>query len=125
MKAFGRVLLVLILIGWVPATNMCVLASVYPQVFSDCCSTGTSDSDDDCCSSCMALENGLVPWTSHSLVQVVLVRASDLSANKPIALLVDNKQSCSEFFSSPPELLKTWQFSFRAALAPRAPSLVS
>ena len=26
---------------------------------------------------------------------------------------------------SPPELAKTWQFSFRAALPPRAPSLVS
>jgi hypothetical protein len=32
---------------------------------------------------------------------------------------------CVEFGVSPPELCKSWQFSFRAASAPRAPSFAS
>jgi hypothetical protein len=121
----GRCLLILVLIGWLPATNVCALASAYPQIFSDCCSSSTSGSDDDCCPNCTQLENALVAWTGHSPVPVVSFQTSDVSLNRPIGLLADGKKPFTQFFSGPSELLKTWQFSFRAALPPRAPSLAS
>jgi hypothetical protein len=125
VKLIGKCLLVLILIGWLPATNVCALAAAYPQIFLNCCSSSTADSDDDCCPNCTPLESGLVAWTVHSPVPIASFQTTDVSLNRLIALLADGDEWLSEFFSGPPELLKTWQFSFRAALAPRAPSLAS
>jgi hypothetical protein len=65
-----------------------------------------------------------------------LVHDQRESAPRPVRMLVplsdpfeltplENLICCVEFGVSPPELCKSWQFSFRAASAPRAPSFAS
>jgi hypothetical protein len=51
----------------------------------------------------------------------MLVPLSDLFELAPLQNLI----LCAELGVAPPELGKCWQFSFRAASAPRAPSSVS
>jgi hypothetical protein len=51
----------------------------------------------------------------------ILVPLSDPFELTPLRNLV----CCAEFGVAPPELSKCWQFSFRAASAPRAPSFAS
>lgn len=88
---------------------------------------GTTHQESDCeTDSCASLESGFYKTESGwltvppppALLSPFLTMVS-LEAAQPAA-----SQSII-FDSAPPELPKVWQFSFRTALPPRAPSFVS
>jgi hypothetical protein len=108
-------------LAWVPITSHCVLEKLPGLQFFQCASDTQQESD---CNgdSCAQVETAsykvsktqtsvpLPPLTV--LLQVSLVEI--LPAQQPLPAT-----------AAPPEIPKGWQFSFRTALAPRAPSFVS
>jgi hypothetical protein len=124
-----RTIALTLLALWLPVSMHCSLETIPGFNLLDwCCDTGASQSAKDDCSqdSCGEIESGLYkiednPALTPSMA-VVLAMASSVEAMQP------PKTTPTVFLptgSSPPELAQTWQFSRRAALPVRAPSVVS
>ena len=114
---------------WLPATNHCRLESISALAFLVCCDHegGAPHQDNDCdTDGCAVVESGFYKTEDAKVdaVAPVLVMAVFLLPTvEQIALL---PPLLADFFTiASPELPVTWQFSFRAALPPRAPSLAS
>jgi hypothetical protein len=113
---------------WLAATNHCRLEQIPALSFLPCCEKGGSSQDDDCqTDGCASVEDGLYK-TENNQVQVV----TPVFALIPFLVLPGQNaapglESVREALPNlaPPELPKSWQFSFRAAAPPRAPALVS
>jgi hypothetical protein len=117
---------------WVAVGSHCLLGALPGLEFLSCCQHTESEQtpahqEEDCAGdACSVIESGLYR----------LEKPQDM-AIKPLLPLVaglstapDADQSDETAFSvsiclSPPELSRTWQFSQRTALPPRAPSSVS
>jgi hypothetical protein len=126
VRWFTKSAAVLMLALWVPVTMHCALETVPGFGFLQWCCGGdeTSQQDHDCSSdSCSVLESGFYriednPAVAPSLAVVLALAASDWVAElraEPVLHFVPVS-------SAPPELPRFWQFSYRAALPPRAPS---
>jgi hypothetical protein len=124
-KAMIALLLALL---YLPATGHCALeqAGWFPEA-GDCCeqtASATGSQTSSCAEGCCPVESGDYfsrnkDRTSVMIVAVpafVMVLALDILPKQ--SLLVSPE-------SSPLELLKIWQFAYRTALPPRAPSFVS
>jgi hypothetical protein len=127
VKWLKAVVAMVLLVVWMPATMCCALERAGVPFFDKCCSDETGDgapqppcTDKSCC----LLEAGR--YTAQ-ITPPVAVMPLDV-ALVPWAL-VDAPQRpvpASDFSNlAPPDLPVTWQFSFRTALPPRAPSFVS
>lgn len=126
----GVVIAVLAL--WVLAVNHCRLELVPGLAFLKCCQHESSEKtaghhEEDCeDDACAAVEEGLYKAESNPITAVrptFVVLASFLTARlerDPPALTAHVHSA-----DIPPELPNAWQFAFRTALPPRAPSLVS
>ena len=128
MNWWKRLLAGALVVLSVPMTMHCSLESLAGMEFLVCCPHEEaaphqdSDCEDDACavveSGCYKTENNRVAVPTPMLVPVLLLtpllRLEVIPAVNHVA-----------FDASPPELRTTWQFSFRAALRPRAPSFVS
>ena len=126
------ILVMAVLAFWLPATNHCRLELIPGLEFLDCCNhsedgQASNQHENECENDlCAQVEDGLYKAEStHIQVQappislpgIVLPLIEQIPAPLlPSRLLPE---------TSPPELPKTWQFSFRAAAPPRAPTLVS
>ncbi len=118
----------LMLAVWGLATVHCDLEEVPGLEFLACCHHPETapHQDDDCdTDACAVVESGLykteeqaagvpVPLLALSFVLPLWEAAPRTAAPHPVLLN-----------ASPPELPRTWQFSCRTALPPRAPSLVA
>jgi len=130
MSLLRSSILALLLIGWLPTTNSCIIAAAFPTAFADCCTSGdASGSDDGCCTSCAQFESGVLASTPQPVVvPSIPLRHDDAWLERLLSRLSaesEREWTRTDFSYSPPELLTTWQFSLRAAPAPRAPSLGS
>jgi len=117
LQIFGLVLAVV----WLPITSHCAWENLPGLPFFQC-ATGTpqdSDCEDDWCAQ---LETATYKVADTSTVVPVLSLA--LSFQVPSMERLPAEQS-SPVTAAPPEVPAGWQFSFRTALPPRAPSLVS
>jgi len=132
VKWLKTILVMAVLAFWVPATNHCRLELIPGLEFLDCCSHSedekASEHHENECSDdlCAQVEDGLYKAETNHVV-VDAPPASCLGV-LPVVLehiLSPDRASPIRPETSPPELSKTWQFSFRAAAPPRAPSLVS
>ena len=128
MNWWKKILAGTLVVLWVPLTMHCRLEPLPGMEFLACCPDEDaaphqdSDCDDDACA---VVESGSYK-TENDLVAVpVPVLVPALFLTPLLRLEVIPAVNHVAFEASPPELSATWQFSFRAALRPRAPSFVS
>lgn len=125
-----RTLTVLALVAlWLPATNHCRLEQIPGLNFLSCCEHEESvpHQDNDCeTDSCAAVEEGLYKTEDCQVTVFVPVFAAppllSMAADIPRPDTVTTALSCATTTLVPPA---SWQFLSRAALPPRAPSIVS
>jgi hypothetical protein len=121
--------LLLLLALWLPVTLHCRLETISGLSFLVCCQhAGSAPHQDSDCEEdgCAAVESGgykleenpsfEVPCLAFVAVLVFPAAADDTPAREPRVAVAALTAS---------ELSQGWQFSFRAALPPRAPSFVS
>ena len=120
---------VLLLALWVPATMHCALETVPGFSFLQWCCAGNEAPlpDHDCSQdSCGAVESGFYKIednpTVAPAVALLLAFAGWECVAEPPAEFAPHFAPVS---SAPLELPRCWQFSYRTALPPRAPSLVA
>jgi hypothetical protein len=133
VKWLKTILVMAVLAFWLPATNHCRLELIPGLEFLDCCShsddeqAGDHHENDPSGDLCAQVEDGLYKAESYRVV-IEAPPASPvgfLPALLEQAPRPERAPTVCRLDASPPELPKTWQFSFRAAAPPRAPSLVS
>ena len=113
---------------WLPATLHCKLEELPGLQFLACCDheQAAPHQDDDCrTDSCAMLEDGLFKVSNPKVVvpPPLLAMIPDFSTAPASGRRLAPVQVCI-LADRAPELPVTWQFSTRAALPPRAPSLV-
>ena len=126
---FTKSVAVLLLALWVPVTMHCALETMPGFSFLQwCCGVDdTSEPDHDCSQDfCSAVESGFYkiednPALTPGLALVPAFAAWNWLAEPPANTAPDFIPASS----APPELPRFWQFSYRTALPPRAPSLVA
>jgi hypothetical protein len=121
VKRLHQIVGLVLLVLWVPITAHCTLENVPGLEFLKCATD--SDQGKDCKGdSCTQLESAtykisdthtdFLPSAFTALFAFVM--AEFPADEQPIAII-----------EAPPEISCSWQFSFRTALPPRAPSFVS
>jgi len=113
---------------YLPATGHCIMEQAgWLPSGGDCCEQAESHQDipiNPCAVSCCPSENTAYFSVATSLHTYLIAEVPVCLI--ALALAIEPEQSATPLpGSSPPELAKVWQFSFRAALPPRAPSFVS
>ena len=114
---------------WLVAINHCTLEQIPGLSFLGCCDheDAAPHQDNDCdTDGCAAVEDGL--YKSEETQPGISVPVFVLA----VSLVPSLDEHAQSLFTLPdfsalasPELAVTWQFFFRAAAPPRAPSLVS
>lgn len=124
-----RTLLTLLLVAlWPLVTSHCDLEQLPGLEFLACADEGdATHAESDCdTDTCAAVESGF--YKIEDARQVVptppLIPSAFLTAIMLEAAQPEESRSVIIDFA-PPELPRVWQFSFRTALSPRAPSFVS
>jgi hypothetical protein len=128
MKWLHKVATVVMLVVWLPATSLCLLERAGWLPNDDCCpssappSQSTPKGDSPCCTLASATYkvNDERPVLA---VPVLLLLAPLLPALKEPLVLPQNRTGFLTV--APPDLAVKWQFFFRTASPPRAPSLAS
>ena len=116
---------------WLPASNHCRLELLPGLDFLTCCTHDVPDADthhkDDCqTDSCETVEAGLYKTESHRVMVPAPVLVLVASITPDLETLTRAQPlSIAAPGTYPPELPKVWQFTFRAAAPPRAPSIAS
>lgn len=112
---------------WTPITSHCLLEQVPGLGFlacaSDCASTGDSDNDADACQSVESASYKIEdsqPLVSDFTFAVALLKPI-LAFDRP----PQKDPSLASRTDTPSDIPSAWQFAFRTALPPRAPSLAS
>ena len=129
MKSLRTLLTVLLVAVWPLATSHCSFEQLPGFDFLACGEEPAPEShqENDCeTDSCASVESGFYKTEdSHPTVPTPPLISSELLTTA----LSDANQfaapSAIHFDGAPPELSRLWQFSFRTALPPRAPSFVS
>lgn len=114
---------------WLPAVSCCLIDASGLLGKQDCCSKEHSQSTPgpgNCDKPCGALASAsYLPQQSHLLV-IAPIGVPLFESAFPLIEIHRPAGACCELpATAPPELAGHWQFSFRTALAPRAPSFAS
>jgi hypothetical protein len=128
VKSLRTLLTLLLVTFWPLVTTHCDLEQLPGLEFLACADEAdASHAESDCeTDPCASVESGfyktedarqVVP--TPQLIPSAFLTAIMLEAARPAISL------STTFDFAPPELPKVWQFSFRTALAPRAPSFLS
>ena len=115
-----------ILALWMPATSLCLAECAGLIERGDCCPDESSGKADAAAHPCCFLASG--HYKSHDYRPLMIAPIDLATAQVPflISSAAPSERLAAIWPSpSPPDLPVTWQFSFRAALPPRAPSLAS
>ncbi|HEX5219596.1 MAG TPA: hypothetical protein VFZ59_08505 [Verrucomicrobiae bacterium] len=128
MKSLRTLLTLLLVAVWPLATSHCNLEQLPGFEFLSCAiDADAAHAESDCeTDSCASIESGV--YKTEDNQQTVPTPPSFTSEFLTTMLLAQTElvsTSINDFAPAPPELPKSWQFSFRTALSPRAPSLVS
>lgn len=121
-----RIVAVVMLAAWMPAASLCLAECAGLVERGDCCADESGGKSDSAEHPCCFLASGLYKSHDHQN----LVTAPDALATAQLLSPISVANSSGILAApqpalSPPDLPVTWQFSFRAALPPRAPSFVS
>lgn len=126
IKALVAVVLALV---WLPAASCCLIDAAGWLGKQQCCSKEHSQrapGNGNCDQPCGAVASAiLLPQQSHSLIfaPVGVLPFDSATALAEIPRLMEIGRDLPA--TAPPELAGHWQFSFRTALSPRAPSFIS
>jgi hypothetical protein len=124
VRRFRNILFALAAILWLPASAHCQFEKI-PGLAFLACQTNANDSD---CSEAGCCPVEKLPYKS---IQIrVSIPSPDLLPLLPVALAdiattVSDTFNTVAFAAAPPELPGCWQFVFRTAAPPRAPSFTS
>jgi hypothetical protein len=128
MNRLGKAMALLLAVLWLPIATHCDLANLPGLEFLACCdhSDVAPHQDENCRQdACDVVESGNYKVEERP----VSVPAPALLAVFLLPLVPDNppalQASPNIATSTPPELPQRWQFVFRTALPPRAPSIAS
>lgn len=122
MKRLHQIVGLVLLVLWVPVTSHCMLEDVRGLEFLKCAPV-TPEGDNHCdADACSQLES-----PSYRISQADVDVAPPIFAVVSVILTAERPvdEGAIALIKNPPEFLSTWQFSFRTALPPRAPSFVS
>jgi hypothetical protein len=108
-----------LVVMWMPATSLCLIENAGLISKEDNCPADQSSQLSPCC----ALASATYKMDENPSIAVPLpVLLTSWLTDLPILICPLTQPAIGESGVSPPDLSQTWQFSFRAALAPRAPS---
>jgi len=114
---------------WLGATNHCKLEEIPGLSFLVCCDHegATPHEDNDCATdACAQVENSFYKTQNSKVAAVKPALVLALCVMSGIEVEAKPQPALSDFLTvAPPEFSVTWQFSFRTALPPRAPSITS
>lgn len=129
MTRFTKIAALLLVALWLPATLHCELETLPGFEFlSSCCGGDDAAQPPSGCQddSCGAVESGLCKIEDNPTITVGLPALLVLAAWDFIAQPPDHSRAqTSPASPAPPELPRVWRFSCRAALPPRAPSILA
>ncbi|HOF71929.1 MAG TPA: hypothetical protein PLV05_07725 [Verrucomicrobiota bacterium] len=133
LMRFWRIPAVLVMVTlWVAAGSHCLLAALPGLEFLSCCQHAESErspahAEEDCAGDgCSTIESGCYRLEKpQSLPLKPLLASAVVGDAVPGDARPDGAAFLNLRSSSPPELLRAWQFSQRTAQPPRAPSRVS
>ena len=120
MKRLFHIVGLVLLVLWVPITSHCMLENVRGLEFLKC-PTDTPDGA-PCQDECSQLESASykISDTHTDFLPAVLTEILTF-----VILEFPADEQPINVIETPPEIPPSWQFIFRTALAPRAPSFVS
>jgi hypothetical protein len=114
---------------WLPVSVHCQLEQMPGLDFLSCCDhedTTAPHQDDDCeGDACAVVESGLYKSEERQISLPAPDLAPTMLLHSPSPTPVSSFVPQRDAGTAPPELCRLWQFSSRAALPPRAPSVVS
>ena len=117
-----------LLLVWLPATSLCLVERTGWLAKDDCCpssapkSAPTKSNDTPCC----ALASAIYKADDYSRFHIAAPLFVGVLSFEAFAATTETSRFTRKADDlGPPLLLKTWQFTFRTALPPRAPSLAS
>ncbi len=125
---FTKLIAPLMLALWGMAMTHCDLEHLPAFEFLACCThPDTAPHQDQDCEQdgCAAVESGLYKIDEQPVLLPTPVFVLSLFLPLLDEVAPASVPSGGALDSAPPELLRIWQFSFRTALPPRAPSFVS
>lgn len=129
MSRIARLLILLLMAFWLPATLHCRLEAAGFEASHDCCSAGSMEAAAGDCrdDACPAVEDNLFKESSPGLkvTAPAVCNCCICHAMAPVAPAPDlgAARLSPERHAPPLELKATWQFLARAAPPARAPSL--
>ena len=125
MKRLRQIVGLVLLVLWVPLTSHCTWEYI-PDLALFKCSADTeqhSEPKSDCADDgCAQLETATY---RSSGTQPEVAPPAFLVLFQLLTLTVPAIEACVAAVTAPSEITSGWQFTFRAALPPRAPSFVS
>lgn len=125
MTWFTKVVAVLLLALWVPVTMHCELQAAVHSVLLQCCcgdeaTQGPAHADDVC----GTVESGFYKVEENEILTAPVLAFVALAPDTLASLTSEPALEPAIPEPGPPqELPQSWQFSYRVALPPRAPSL--
>ena len=128
MKSLRTLLTLLLVAVWPLATSHCSLEQLPGFEFISCATEADDGhAETDCeTDSCASIESGLYKTEdTQQKVPTPPLLTSEFLTTMLLAQTESSSAGIDDLAPPPPELLKSWQFSSRTALSPRAPSLVS
>lgn len=126
MPSLRTLIAALLFLAWMPATNSCLLAAVFPEKVANCCAHEGGE-DSDACHPCVTLENGfqlslLQPLTLDVPAFVESAWLSEIL--RAMAREVSDEPHPAMTAESPPAA-RLWMLVVRTALPVRGPSLAA
>jgi hypothetical protein len=117
------ILATLLFACWIPATSWCYLERAGWIADTD---DGTPVGESSQTAPCLNVAPAIYKPVHDQREPAPTPVCTRVPLSNPFELTpLQNLICCVEFGVSPPELCKSWQFSLRAASAPRAPSFAS
>lgn len=128
VRIFRTWLAIVMALLYLPASGYCLLEKTGLVTPVDCCAEGTSHDQNEqtpCDYGCCPIEYAVYSSFDSGAADLavppadVIFLAAVLLPELPVEVPVVQLER------QPPDISKSWQFSFRTALPPRAPSLLS
>lgn len=129
MKLLTKIVALVLLALWLPATVHCQLENIPALDFLSCCDhpDQAPHQDNDCDNDgCAVVEGGgVMAALGERVAPMPIVWQFSFYSIPEVIVSIAPVLSLAQVNSSPPELAHAWQFISRAAAEVRAPSFVS